>query len=73
MADIQKKVFKPFLVLFKLFECSCVRSHFGIPYDYRNGIGGIFNVSYSVDNAKKMKHGSLQKSESWPKYEKSRF
>jgi hypothetical protein len=46
MDDIQKKVFKPFLVLLKLLECSCVRSHFGILYDYRNGIGGIFNVSF---------------------------
>jgi hypothetical protein len=54
MADIRKKVLFPFLVLLKLFECSCVRSHFGIPYNYRNGIGGIFNVSFCRKMLKKI-------------------
>jgi hypothetical protein len=48
MADIRKKVFWPFFERLKLLDCSCVRLHFGIPYDYRNGIGGILNVSSSV-------------------------
>jgi hypothetical protein len=29
-----------------LLDCSCVRSHLGIPYNYRNGIGGILNISF---------------------------
>jgi hypothetical protein len=44
MADIRKKVFLPFFECLKLLDCSCVRSHLGIPYDYRNVIAGILNV-----------------------------
>jgi hypothetical protein len=45
MANLQKKK-KWFFERLKLLDCSCVRSHLRIPYNYRNGIGGIFNVSF---------------------------
>jgi hypothetical protein len=46
MADIQKKGFLLFLERLKLLDCCCVRSHRGIPCNYRIGIGGILNVSF---------------------------
>jgi hypothetical protein len=46
MADMRKKVILPFFEPLKLLDCSCVRWHLRIPYDYRNGIGGIINVSF---------------------------
>jgi hypothetical protein len=46
MADIRKKVFLSFFERLKLLDCSCVRSLLGISYNYRNGIGGILNVSF---------------------------
>jgi hypothetical protein len=56
----------------KLLDGSCVRWHLGIPSDYRNGIGGILNVSFwHACFVKKII--TTKKYDSWPKYEKSRF
>jgi hypothetical protein len=43
---IYAKMVLPFFERLNLLDCSCVRSHFGIPYEYKNGIGGILNVSF---------------------------
>jgi hypothetical protein len=39
-------MFLPLFERLKLLDCSCVSSHLRIPYDYRNGIGSILNVSF---------------------------
>jgi hypothetical protein len=44
-----KKGVFAFFERLKLIDCSCVRSHLGIPYDYRKGIGG---TAKSVANFK---------------------
>jgi hypothetical protein len=42
------KVFLTFFERLKLLDCSCVSRHLGFPFNYRNGIGGILNVSSVV-------------------------
>jgi hypothetical protein len=69
-----KKSVLPFLVPLKWLDCtSRVRLHFEIPFFYRNGIGGILNVSFCNLCLFWKTKCIKQNSTSCPNYEKSCF